>query len=73
MHSYIVNVLPSASSRRCGESRTPKVFPTIEVPDNGDLLDEVAHLWDGKVHSSTAGITPLQGLTEVIIFDFHRV
>lgn len=59
MHSYTVIRSPPASSRRSCESRAPKVFPTIEVPDDRDLLDEVAYLWDGKIHGSTAGITPI--------------
>lgn len=40
------------------------------MPDDRDLLNEVANLWDGKV-GSTAGITSIQRLTEVIVFDFY--
>lgn len=43
------------------------------MPDDGNLSDEVANLRDGKIHSSTARIAPLQRLTEVIVFDFHRI
>lgn len=42
------------------------------MPDDRDLLDEVADLWDGKV-GPTAGITAIQGLTKVIILDFHGI
>lgn len=43
------------------------------MPDDRDLLDEVAYLWDGKIQAATAGIASVEGMPEVIIFDFHRI
>lgn len=62
---------PPASGRRSCEHDTAKIFATIKVPHNGNLLDKVAHLRDGKIQRSATGITSIQRLTEVIVFDLH--
>lgn len=69
----LLDVPPSAPRRGRGESRNPKVFAAIQVPDDGDLLDEVAHLRDGKVQGCAVGIAPFQRMAEVIVFDFHWI
>lgn len=43
------------------------------MPDDRNLPNEVADLWDGKIHGSTTGIIPFQRLTEVIVFDFNWI
>ena len=64
---------PPKSSLRGGECGGPKVLPTVQVPDDRDLLYEVAQLWDREVQGSPAGVAAVQGQAKVVVFDLNGV